>query len=262
MRLVVHLRRDEADSRRGQLLFAVAAEDTEGQAFREITRPLDWDRHVQFESLILVDGREHRLRRDLVPHAHRHVADGPGRWRGERVVTELHFLLLQLRLQRLQLRLGRPQAGFRLFELLFADRSRGEQFAGALLLLSRERDVGFPCRALRFLTEDRGLLAAWIDLHQRRSLWDAVARLHEDLCDLPVDLRLDGRGAQRLEGADIFSGVVDGRCTRRRDRHGGRRHRRRRGGRLTPVARKSGERSHGQDRTRARNVEHVFLYYR
>jgi hypothetical protein len=111
---------------------------------------------------------------------------------------------------------------FRLFELLLADGAGGEG-ARALLALPREAHAGFPRGALGFLARDRGLLAARIDLHERSTLPDAVAGFHQDLDNLPVDLGLNRRRLERLEGRHVLGRILDGARVCDRQLHGGRR---------------------------------------
>ena len=110
---------------------------------------------------------------------------------------------------RLEPRLGRSQGGLGLLQLLLADRARGEQRARPLLLLARVPDAGFPGELVRLLARYGRLLAPGIDLHQRGALVHAISRLHEDLRDLPVDLRLNRRRAQRLQSRHVFRRVVE-----------------------------------------------------
>src|SRR5262249_22671276 len=124
-------------------------------------------------------------------------------------------------------RLRGPQRRFRLFGFLTADGAGREELGGALRLLSRECNGGLARGQFGFLTGDGRLLAPRIDLHQRSTLADAVARLDEDRGDLTLDLRLNGGGAQRLDGSDVFGRVIDRyrvRCDERdwRRRHLGR----------------------------------------
>src|SRR5204862_503805 len=81
-----------------------------------------------------------------------------------------------------------PQCGLGLLELLLADGAGRVELAGAGLLLPREVDRGFTRGALRLLAGDGRLLPAGIDLDERRSRGDAVARCDEDLGDLTLDL--------------------------------------------------------------------------
>jgi len=123
-----------------------------------------------------------------------------------------------------------------LFLFLFADGAGGIELARPLRPLARIGHRRLARGTLGLLARDGGLLPARIDLHQRRAGRDAVARFHEDLRDLPVDLRLDGRRMQRLERGDVFGRVLDRRRPGRRNRHHDGRKGRRRGGRLSPVA--------------------------
>ena len=171
----------------------------------------------------MIDRGEHGLRRHLIPDPHGHVADDAARGRGHRVVAELHLLLLNLGLQRLEVRFGGFEQRFRLLELLLADGAGRVERARALLLLPRVAHVGFPRGALGFLARDGGLLATRIDLHERRTLRHAVARLHQDLGYLPVDLGLDRRRVERFESRDVLGRVLNGARVRGRQLHGGRR---------------------------------------
>jgi hypothetical protein len=76
---------------------------------------------------------------------------------------------------------------------------------------------------VRLLARHRRLLAARIDLQERGAFLDAVARLHEDLRDLAVDLRLNRRRIEGLERGHVFGRVVERRQARAHDLHGSRR---------------------------------------
>jgi hypothetical protein len=134
----------------------------------------------------------------------------PTRGGRDGVVTQLHLLLLDLRLQRLEAGFGGLERSLRPLELLLADGAGREQLARPLLLLARVGDVGFPRGALRFPARHGGLLPLGIDLHQAGTLIHPIAGLHVDLRDLPVDLRLDGRRSQRFERRDVFGRVFEG----------------------------------------------------
>jgi hypothetical protein len=121
------------------------------------------------------------------------------------------LLLLHLRLQRFRIRLGRVQRRLGLFQLLLADRAHFVELARTLHLLPCEVDVGFLGGQLGLLARDRRLLAARVDLKQRRAIADPIARFHEDLRDLPVGLRLDGGRTQRLQRRHVLGRVLQ-RC--------------------------------------------------
>jgi hypothetical protein len=81
----------------------------------------------------------------------------------------------------------------RLLEGLLADRPGRVELAVPLLLLTREADRRVGRDELGFLARDRSLLPPRVDLHQGRAEPDPVARRHQDLRNLAVDLGLHGR---------------------------------------------------------------------
>ena len=171
---------------------------------------LDRHRHVHLERVVLLDRRQQRLRRDLHADARRHVADDAGGRRGDRVVAQLHLLLLHLRLQRLR-------------GCASAVRSAVCACSSSCLLMAPAANSSLArcccCRAKATLASRAARSASWLDTAacwrcgsiciSRRALADAIARLHEDLGDLPVDLRLDRRRPQRLERRDVLGRVFE-----------------------------------------------------
>src|SRR2546422_1930408 len=261
LRVLVDVRRDEAHHGRRQRLLTVAAQPAERQSVLQVARLLDRDVHIDLEQLVLIDRRQHGLRRHQMPDADRHVADDARGRRGDGVVTQLHLLLLHLRLQRLEIRFSGAQRRLRLLELLLADRAGFVELARTLHLLAREGDAGVLRGELRLLARDRRLLSPRIDLEERLAVADAVARLHEDLRDLAVGLRLDGRRAQRFQGRDVLGRVFDGPRARRRERHRRRGHGRWTGRGLVAIARERGERDERRHRCDAWHVSHVNRLY-
>ena len=218
LRLIVDVGRDEADGRGRDLLGAVAAQHLNGQPHLQAERPFNRHVDVQLQRPVLIDRRQHRSA--WSPGCRR----GRGRRRRfpavgavDREVAQLDDLLLELRLQRLEIGLGGLKAGRRLLLFLLADRAGRVELRGTLGLLPRERDRGFARRQLGLLSRDGRLLSPRIDLDDRCALRDLVSRFHEDLRDLTVDLRLDGGRAQRPHGRDVFGGLLDRRHLRGRD---------------------------------------------
>jgi hypothetical protein len=182
--------------------------------------------------------------------------DARGRGR-DREEAELDLLLLHLRLERLEVGVGRALRGVGLFELLLADGACRVQFVVPLLLLAREVQSGFGRRELSLLARHRGLLSPRVDFHERGALPYTVARHHEDLRDLTVDLRLDRGGPQRFERRDVLAGIFDRRRVSRREHHRCWRHAlpRRRAGRR-PIA--AGERRSKHDGAKKSGDIHLF----
>ena len=209
LRLVVHASRDVADRRLGQRLLAVARQDLDRQLPLQLARAFDRHRHVQFERRVLVDRRERRRRRHLIADAHRDVADHAVGRRGDGVVAELHLLLLHLRVERLQIRLGRLARRLGLLELLLADRAGLVELLRALLLLAGVVHIRLLQLALGFLARDGRALASRIDLEERRARPDPLAGPDGDLRDLPLDLGLHRRRSQRFQRRDVFARVLD-----------------------------------------------------
>jgi len=112
---------------------------------------------------------------------------------------QLHFLLLYLFLERLQLRPRRVIRRLRIVQLLLADDARVVQFLRALERDFRVAKIRFLCGARRFLAVDRGLLLQRIDLQQQSSRRDMVTGLYKYLDNLTFHLGIDRRRMPRLE---------------------------------------------------------------
>ena len=159
------------------------------------------------------------LRRYLIADAHGHVADDARRRSGDGEETELDLLLLNLRLERLEVCVGRALRRVGLLELLLADGAGRIQLVVPLLLLTREGQGGFGRCELSLLARHCRLLSPRVDFHERGALPYPVARHHEDLRDLAVDLRLHGGRFQRPERGDVLAGVLDRRRMSGREHH-------------------------------------------
>ncbi len=161
----------------------------------------------------------------MVADADRHVADDAGRRRRNREVTQLHFLLLHLRLQRLEPRLRGPHRRFTLLEFLLADGARRVQAARALLLLMCVSHVRLAFRPLGVLARHRRFLTPGVDADQLIAARDPLTGGDEHVRHLSLDLRLNGGPAQRLQRGDVFRHVLDGHRVRRFELDRGRRKR-------------------------------------
>ena len=131
---------------------------------------------------------------------------------------------MYLRLERLQLSMSRVQSRFRLIEFLLADNPRRVQSIDAIVLLLRILEVGFLRCTRILLALNRGLLLGRVNLHQRNTSCDLLARVHIDLRDHPFHLRHDYGRVARFQRGHIFGRVIHGDILGDGDlhRHGGR----------------------------------------
>jgi hypothetical protein len=83
--------------------------------------------------------------------------------------------LANLRVERGELRLRRPQRVLRLIEFLSADRASLDERVEALQLLGPVLNVGFDARAVGLGAAHRGLLAILVDLYERRPDLHSIA---------------------------------------------------------------------------------------
>jgi hypothetical protein len=139
------------------------------------------------------------------------VADDAVEGRGDAVVGELLLLLLAGGGRGSVIGFGVGVGLFSLVEGVFADDAGGEELALALHL---KLVVLVNGELLLFgggLGGERGFLLQGIDLHEELACGDAVAGVNEDAGDVAVNLGIDGGGAARLDGGDVFIGLRDGR---------------------------------------------------
>jgi hypothetical protein len=92
----------------------------------------------------------------------------------------------------------------------------------SLVLLSSERDFGFPRGAQGLEAVHGGGLPIRVDLDERLARPDPVTRAHEDLRDEALGLRLNGRRTQGSHHGHEFGALGDGLLSER-DRLDGRR---------------------------------------
>ena len=129
--------------------------------------------------------------------------------RGHAVVLQLDLLLVDLRVQRREPRLGGTQRVLCLFELLPADRPRRHQRFEPLHLLTPVLHVCLDAGAAGFGAAHRRLLLVRLDLDDGRAERHTITRLDEDAGDHAVDFRLDGRRSQRSDGRDESGRLLD-----------------------------------------------------
>ena len=94
-----------------------------------------------------------------------------------------------------------------LVERVLADNAGGEELALALHLELVVLVDGELLLFGRGLGGEGGFLLGGIDLHQELACGDMIAGVDEDFREIAVDLRIDGGGAARLDGRDVFVGL-------------------------------------------------------
>ena len=148
----------------------------------------------------------------------------PARGRDHLVVVQLDLLLIDLRIQRVQLRLRGIESRARLVEILPADHTGIRQAADAVVILLRPFELRQSCAAARILLALHcGLLLGGIDLHQGRAVGDMLAGVHENLGNDAFDLGHDHGRVARFQSRDVFGACRRSFSSLRRlhfDRHG------------------------------------------
>src|SRR6266404_3698374 len=162
---------------------------------------------VRFQRSRLIDRCQHRRHRYAVADSNRNIAHDPVHRRCHAVIVKLNFLLSYLLIERLQLRHCGIIPGLRIVEFLFADHSGIQQLLRPLQGNLGVPHVGFLRCAGGFLAVQHGFLPQWINLQQRSSCGNSLAGFHENSCDQPFHLRIDGRRVPRLQQREILRGL-------------------------------------------------------
>ena len=208
MRRGVHLRRDERNAAGGERVSGFV-DDLNGKVHLQLGRFLDGNIDVGFKAAGTVDGGELGGGEDAVANADGYIPDDARTRRDYLVVMQLDLLLVDLSIERVQLRLGSVEGGARLVEILLADYAGVGKAIDAFVILLRPYDLGNLGGAGVFLAFDRGLLLGRIDLHHGRAVSDAFAGVDEDLRNDAFYLRHDHGGVAGFQGGDVVGGVVD-----------------------------------------------------
>ncbi len=203
---------------------ALAIEQLHFLSHLQILRTLDGNIDVDLERARLIDGGEGGRGGHAIAHAHGNVANESVGGSIHAIVVQLRLLLLDLRVERFELVLGCFEVGARLIVILLAGYTGIEEFLRALPLNLREMNVRFLSGAGSFLASQGGLLLDWVNLHERGSGFHAVARSHENIRDLPLDLGIQDDRMAGLEGSQVFRRFGDRHRLNdgRLDRNGGR----------------------------------------
>ena len=130
---------------------------------------------VNFQPAPFVDRSEHGCCGYAIAYVYRNVSHNAGSLRMHLEVTELNILLLDLRVHRLYVSVGRVVRRLRLVEVLTADDSRRKEPLSAIQLHLRQLQRCFFGRALGFPVRHRRRLPSRIDLHQRLALLYDIA---------------------------------------------------------------------------------------
>ncbi len=208
LRRSVHLGRDERDAAGGELAAGIV-DDLDGKIHFQLGRFLDGNKDVRFEAAGTVDGGELGGSEDAVADADGYITDYACTGRDYLVVVQLDLLLIDLSIERVQLRLGCVESGAGLVEILLADYAGVGQTADAIVILLRPFHLGDLGGAGVLLAFDRGLLLGGINLHHGRARGDAFTGVDEDLRNDAFDLRHDHGGIARFQGGDVVGGVVN-----------------------------------------------------
>jgi len=116
--------------------------------------------------------------------------------------------LTYLRLQSLQLGFGLIERRLGLIQGLLTDHLCFVKTTVAVELLLVPYQFGLLGGQGVFLRLEGSLLLCRIDLHQGRACRDAASRMHKDLGNHAFDLRHDYGCIARLQGGNVFRGVV------------------------------------------------------
>src|SRR5581483_2779107 len=213
---VIHLRRNETDTGICQHV-ARAIHNLHGSVHPQLCGLFDRHVDIRFQAARLIHRGEHRRGDHTIPDADRNITDNSIPRRDHLVVVKLDLLLVYLRFERTELRLCGFQRGLCLVKLLLAAHPRLVQFADSVILHLCPLHIRELSGVGIFLTLYRRLLLPGIDLHQRRSRRDVLARAHIDIDDVTLNLRHDCCGITRLERRNVLGCILD--RNRLRDLH-------------------------------------------
>ena len=203
LRVVVDLSGNEINLRLACDL-ALAIEQLNFLTHFQILRAFDGDVDVYLERAGLVDGGQRGRVRHAIAYSHGNVADESVSGSIDAIVVQLSLLLLHLRFERFQLVLRRFEVGARLIVILLADYTGVEELLRAFPLNLSEMDTRFLRGTRGFLASQGSLLLDGVNLHEGRSGFHAVPRPHENIRNLPLDLRIQDDRMARLERSQVF----------------------------------------------------------
>ena len=119
LKRVVHLLRNKVDLRLLNRL-AVAGHDLHRQTHADVRGAFGWNVDVGFQFGIFIHGRQQRLRRNVVAHVDRNIADDARKWSGQVVISKLTLLGNAGSLGRIPIRLRILERLHRIIVILFA----------------------------------------------------------------------------------------------------------------------------------------------